>query len=68
MRFIWEFFDQEEAQATTEYILMLSISVALVVAVIKRLIKPYYQKLAENLTKRIDQQLFGGDMHSFRVR
>lgn len=58
----------DKGQATTEYILMLAIIVGLTIIAIKTLIRPVYEALRENLTKRIDETLFKeGNLHHIRI-
>lgn len=62
------FLRDERGQATAEYILILSVALALMAIVIKRLIKPAYEKLRTFLVARLETALFGkGDFHKFPV-
>lgn len=54
LRFILKFYHCEEAQATTEYILMLSMMVAVCVTFLNKILKPVFTKVAKNLTRSID--------------
>lgn len=64
---IIQFMDDEEAQATTEYILMLSIVTSFAVLIIKNLIKPAMKKLTGAVSKQLNNLLLGADLHTFRV-
>lgn len=63
------FLKDERAQATTEYILMLSFAVMLVMMVITRLLRPGFARLTENLSNTFEKRLFrSGAMHQFPIR
>lgn len=62
------FLKDDEGQATTEYILILSVTVILAVGVMKKFVGPVFAKLSSTLTANIDKQLFGANMHYYRVR
>mgnify|MGYP001568759106 FL=1 len=56
----------EDAQATVEYMLMLSITVMIAVGITKKILGPLYIKLTKNLMKTMDNALFTpGGFHSF---
>jgi Flp pilus assembly pilin Flp len=58
----------ESAQATTEYVLMVSIMVGLTVLTIKKLIQPSLTKLQAALSARMQNILFGGaGFHHIRI-
>jgi Flp pilus assembly pilin Flp len=57
----------EEGQASTEYVLMLSIVVSLTLFVVKNFIKPTFEKLSRVLSNTLQNQLFGANLHVFRV-
>lgn len=57
----------ESAQATTEYILLLTISVSLFM-ILKKMLSPAFQKLTETLQSRINQAFDPKALHQFRVR
>jgi len=59
------FFADEEAQATTEYILILAVLVSLAILLVRDLIRPILAQFTDNLSTIITEQLFkdGGSMH-----
>lgn len=60
-----EFFESEEAQATVEYMLLLTVAVFLFMIVYKTLLKPLFAKLGE-MAERLMTNFFNGDkMHYF---
>jgi hypothetical protein len=61
------FTGDETAQATTEYVLMLSVIVPLLLMVIKKLIQPGFASLTLYVDNLIQKKLFGADLHTFRV-
>jgi uncharacterized protein (UPF0333 family) len=59
----------ESAQATLEYVLMLSIMVLLSVMVIQKLIRPGFERLSSAIETRFNDQLFRqGGFHQFPIR
>jgi hypothetical protein len=58
----------ENGQATTEYILMVTTSIMAAVLVSRKLIGPYYERLNAMVVKSIENQLFNTDLHVFRVK
>ena len=60
----------EEGQATTEYILILALVVAMLMMVVSKLLRPVFAKMREMLGRQIDQVLFpsGEGLHRFRRR
>lgn len=60
-----DFLHDEEAQATTEYILILAVLVTLAILVVRDLIKPAMKFTTDHLTDAINTKLFkeGGSMH-----
>ncbi len=62
------FLQDEEGQATTEYILMLSIITSMLVLLVKKLITPMFTKMTASLTSRIEKEFLGADLHVFRIR
>ena len=60
--------DDDQGQATTEYIVLLTMSMLFLVTVTTKLITPAYKKLTLALSNNIEQRVFGSDMHHFRVR
>ncbi len=61
------FLRDEEGQATTEYILMLSIAVMMAVMVMKKLIGPVYAKLAGAVSNSLQNKLFNTNLHVFKI-
>lgn len=60
--------DDEGAQATTEYILMLSIIVMICIGILKKILTPLFSKITKNLMKSLDGLLFApGAFHSFPI-
>jgi Flp pilus assembly pilin Flp len=57
----------EDAQATTEYLLMLTMVLVMVVAVVKNLIGPVLSRMGDVVSRSIQNQLFGANLHTFRV-
>lgn len=59
------FLGDEAAQATTEYILILSVLVLIAILVVRDLIRPVLAAFTDSLSKIITEQLFkeGGSMH-----
>lgn len=59
------FFTDEDAQATTEYVLILAVLVTLAILVTRDLIRPVFSRFSENLTRIINEELFndGAGMH-----
>ena len=58
----------EEAQASTEYILMMSMAVAMCVMVVKKLIVPVMSRLSTNFMSTLSNTLFNEQtMHHIRV-
>lgn len=66
-QFLSRFLKSEEAQATTEYMLILSVVATLLIALVNKLIKPAFAKLSDSISNSIQKQLFGMDMHTFRI-
>jgi hypothetical protein len=50
-------------QAATEYILMLTISLAMTTLVFKTFLKPTLEKLRTYTVSRLNSALFGADLH-----
>ncbi len=59
----------EGAQTSTEYILILSIAMSLVLIVTKTFLKPTFKKFEEGLTKRFQEMFFGSraKMHHLKL-
>lgn len=51
---IINFFNEENGQATTEYVLMLTIAVSSFLILVKFIFKPVFKKLNEQLATRFD--------------
>lgn len=60
------FFAEQDAQATTEYILMLSIIVSIFVVVFRVWVRPNLQKLADRISAMIEDKLTKADLHTLR--
>ena len=61
------FWNSEEGQATTEYILMLSVAISLLLLVFKTL-RPLYDRLISSTLSRIDRILFSKEgMHHLNI-
>ena len=68
MTFIAKLFESEEAQATTEYIMILAMAVSFVVLVTRNLLKPFFLKYSTKLAKSFDDRLFSpASMHSINI-
>ena len=61
------FTNEETAQATTEYILVLAVVVPLLLMVIKKLIQPGFESLTLYVDNLIQKKLFAADLHTFRI-
>jgi Flp pilus assembly pilin Flp len=68
MKCVIRFLRDERGQGTTEYILILSISVGLFLIVSKNLIKPAIDIMQRAISGSFDRMLFGADLHRLRVR
>lgn len=58
----------QAGQATTEYILMLSIVVGFVLLLITQFIRPVMTRVTSNLNQYLNQTLFGANLHQIRIR
>ena len=58
----------DQGQASTEYILMLTSSMLFLMVLNTKFITPAYKKLTLALSNQIEQKVFGSDMHHFPVR
>ena len=72
MKFIRQFLidlsQDDQAQATTEYIIMLSLVVVLAIAILRNFLAPQFKKLNETLVKKLNEGLFQkGSMHRIRL-
>lgn len=61
------FFRDESAQATIEYILILSVVVGIALVAF-RVLRPRLRAWADALSRRIDDTLFRGNVHRFQFR
>jgi len=58
----------EAGQASTEYMLMLAIGMAMTISVIKKFIQPYLAKLADTFSAQMQNALFNkANMHSLHI-
>ena len=55
MGFFWK---DENAQATTEYVLVLSVLVALALLLVRDLIRPILSQFTDSLSKIIEEKMF----------
>lgn len=59
-----EFLQDEDAQATTEYVLVLAVIVSIAIILVRDLIKPILGAFTENLSESIEKGMFNPDaMH-----
>ncbi|MBY0472448.1 hypothetical protein K2X30_14885 [bacterium] len=62
------FQSDESGQATTEYMLTLSIVVAVALIVIKEFVRPLYELLAQRIGKQLQNTLFSREsFHNLRI-
>lgn len=60
--------NEEEGQATTEYILLLTIGLTMAISVVKKFIQPYLASMATKFSAQLQGALFNkANMHTFRV-
>ena len=64
---LFEIVGCEDAQATTEYILLLTVSISIFM-ILKKMLSPAFQKMTEGLQARITQSFDPKGLHQFRVR
>ena len=59
------FFVEENAQATTEYVLILAVLVSLAILLVRDLIRPILARFTDSLSNAINEQMFkgGSSMH-----
>ena len=58
------FWQEEEAQATTEYVLILAVLVSIAILLIRDLIRPVVDRLGDSLSKQIESMFQPGEaMH-----
>lgn len=58
------FLTEDSAQATTEYILILSVLVGIAIVLVRDLIRPVFAKLTDTLSKMVEEKMFQpGSMH-----
>ena len=55
----------QKGQATTEYILMLTVMVGLTVLVMKKAIGPVFTMLGTAVNSTVQKRLMAADLHSF---
>ncbi len=67
-RWFRDFWEEEDGQATVEYTLVLSIMISLAVIVVRTFIAPLYTRMLSMISKKIENEVFGADLHTFRVR
>ena len=67
MRRVARLIHSEEAQATTEYILLLSTVVVLATLVIQKLLRPLAARAGVVLGKKVEKALGGPNFHNFPV-
>jgi Flp pilus assembly pilin Flp len=61
-------FEDESGQASVEYMLMLSIAMAMAISVVKKFIQPYLAKMADTFSTQMQNALFNkANMHSLRI-
>jgi hypothetical protein len=60
-------YQDENAQATVEYILMMAIAVTFVLTFARRFIKPFYEKLENAISSRWEGLFQSGNMHRFKI-
>ncbi len=60
--------ENEEGQASVEYILMISIVVLMASLLIHRLIQPYAVRLTKILQTKIEKTLFPADFHYLKLK
>jgi Flp pilus assembly pilin Flp len=66
---LWlELWNDEQGQATTEYILILAVVITFLISMIKKFIRPAFARLAQGMSQRIEKQFFGANLHQFRIR
>lgn len=56
-----EFYFEEDAQATTEYILIVSVLVLIAILLVRDLIRPLIAKMTSTLTDLIEKRMFNSD-------
>lgn len=62
------FVAEDEAQATTEYILMLTVAVALFFLVVKNFVVPMMNKLSDSLSAQISAFFQPRNLHQIRLK
>ena len=63
-----EFLRDENAQATTEYILMLFVAVSTFLILYSKLLKPMIANLSKRLSDSITGALVTGDLHRYPLK
>lgn len=62
-----QFIRDDQAQATTEYILVLFIAIAVFLLVYAKLLKPMFQKVGAFITGYFTNLFLKGDLHRFPI-
>lgn len=58
------FFKDEEAQATLEYILIVSVLISIAILLVRDLVRPLVKRMTDTLTDLIENKMFNADsMH-----
>ena len=65
--FLASLLKDEEGQAVTEYVLMLSCMVGIALLALKKFVQPAFSKITKYVTNQIDKQFLGANFHTFRV-
>ncbi|MBC7387272.1 MAG: hypothetical protein H7301_14055 [Cryobacterium sp.] len=65
MKFFRNFVDEESAQATIEYILILAVLVTIAILLVRDLIRPVMTRLSESIQSMVSDKMFksGPAMH-----
>jgi Flp pilus assembly pilin Flp len=58
---------EQSGQATTEYVLMLAVSLAVGIIVIKNFLQPMAKRIQDYAVGRMNSLLFGADLHQIRL-
>lgn len=67
MAFLRKFWEDEQAQATTEYILMLIAALSFFMMLYAKLLKPIVLNLGTTISSQIQSSFFGGDFHHLNI-
>jgi Flp pilus assembly pilin Flp len=68
MKSLIKFLQDEKGQAAVECVLLLSIAMSFGVLIIRKFVKPVFAKLSQMLTQSFNTQLFGANLHYFRMK